>query len=579
MPPPSAPRAPTPSASAPSGGTNYLEISRRDADAVWLHQLVENRVIVGRANDAEVCLDHSTVSRRHAELVRGPYGHWWVHDLGSTNGTFVNGKRGEERLLRPGDVVDVGSFSLVFRVPARASRKGHDTDEMPLSDEATVVMSAVDIVTPIAGTPAALSSGQLSKVIGLGRTLLMFDDPIKRLNHACEFMVGEHFPADRAAVLSVVAGAPTEVVCGPARRVEHDKRRIHFSRGVIKTMWDMRSPVVGHMGGDAKSTLGGLQRSAGVPLKKLSQQALRAPVAVMVLPISGFADDVTCLYLEMSPDKATSEWFALASFIAGSCEQAELASQMRAHGRVAAFVERELDMARQIQDGLLPRALRFEGLDTAVRYDPCRWVGGDYVDVVSLPSGRVLLAIADVCGKGLQAALVASSLHTMVRSTAHSDDDLATVMTRFNSYFSSYLPDHSFVTMIGLLVDPESGAIEFGNAGHPAALIVRESGSIEHLESASSALGMLGDPITTQRAVLSKDAVIVLYTDGLTEATDETGEAFGVDRIGDAVRDALAKEPRASADVLCDAIRERVEAHSEQNLDVDDRAWLVARRV
>lgn len=563
-----------------SGPANYLEISRRDADSVWLHPLHASRTVIGRAEDAEICLDHSTVSRHHAELVRGPYGHWWVHDLGSTNGTYVNGDRSAERLLRPGDVIDVGSFSLVMRAPARGSRRGLDFDDRPpMSDDATVVMSSVDIVAPIAGTPLALSSGQLSKVIALGRTLLMFDDPIKRLTHACEFMVGEDFPADRAAVLGVESGVPRDVVCGPVRRVDHDKRPIYYSRGVIKTMWDLRSAVVGHSGGPSADPRGGLRRSAGVPVKKLSNRQFSAPVAVMALPLSSWAEEMSCMYLELSPEHATSEWLALASFIAGSCEQAELASEMRYHGRIAAFVERELDMARQIQDGLLPRALRFDGLDTAFRYDPCRWVGGDYVDVMPLADGRVLLAIADVCGKGLQAALVASSLHTMVRSTADKDATLAELMTRFNGYFSSYLPDHSFVTMIGLVLDPHTGELEFANAGHPAGLIVSTTGEVRELASTNPALGMMNARVDAQRVVLAKDEIVVLYTDGLTEASNEEGDAYGVDRLADSVRAALAANENASADQLCDAIGKSIEAHQKAHMDLDDRAWVVARRV
>lgn len=449
-----------------------------------------------------------------------------------------------------------------------------------MSDDATMVMSAMDIVTPIAGTPTALSSGQLSKVIALGRTLLMFDDPMKRLTHACEFMVGEDFPADRAAVISVVAGSPSEIVCGPVRRVDHDKRPLHYSRGVIKTMWDMRSPVVGHTGGSGdKPVVGRLQRSTGIPVKKLSHHQFSPPLAVMALPLTSWADEMSCLYLELSPEHATSEWLALASFIAGSCEQAEVASEMRYHGRIAAFVERELDMARQIQDGLLPRALRFEGLDTAFRYNPCRWVGGDFVDVMSLRDGRVLLAIADVCGKGLQAALVASSLHTMVRSTADATEDLATLMTRFNTYFSSYLPDHSFVTMLGLILDPDTGAIEYANAGHPSGLIVSTSGQIRELPSENPALGMMSTTIEVGRASLDAGEALVLYTDGLIEATNEDGVAYGGVRLGEALVGALAKAPRASADMLCDAIGDSFEEHHESNMDLDDRAWVVARRV
>jgi serine phosphatase RsbU (regulator of sigma subunit) len=569
--------SPPPSSSGTPG--NYLEISQRDGDAVWLHQLANQHVVIGRSEDAAICLDHSTVSRRHAELVRGPYGHWWVHDLGSTNGTFVNGNRADERLLRPGDVVGVGCFSLVLRAPPRASRRGLE-DVPSFTDEATVVMSKLDIVTPISGSPRALSPGQLAKVLALGRTLLMFDDPNKRLTHACEFMVGEDFPAERAAVVRLEGGSPTEVVAGPARRHERDTRPLHYSRGVLRTVWDTRTAVVGHSGTeDRTAPLGALRRHTGVPIKRLSSGGFAAPVAVMALPIGSGANELDCLYLELSPTNATSEWLALASFIAASCEQAELASEMRYHGRIAAFVERELEMARQIQEGFIPRALRFDGLDTAVRFHACRWVGGDFLDVVPLGDGRVLLAIADVCGKGLQAALVASSLHTLVRASADGGEGLAELMTRFNHYFCSYLPDHSFVTMLALSLDAPTGRFVYANAGHPPALVISTGQRMRRLHSSSTALGMLRGPVLIEEGTLDSDEVLVLYTDGITEACDEEGEPFGIARLGDAVCRTLAHNPDASADELCDAIGHAFEEHRGAHLDIDDRAWLVARRV
>ena len=113
----------------------------------------------------------------------------------------------------------------------------------------------------------------------------------------------------------------------------------------------------------------------------------------------------------------------------------------RRHAQAHAAIERELLTARQIQTGLVPKKakLDFKGLDVCVDFQPCKWVGGDYVDALPMPDGRVLFTVADVCGKGLQAALVTSSLHTMVRASVDVQPSLSALVERVNRHLCDCL--------------------------------------------------------------------------------------------------------------------------------------------
>src|SRR5690606_27292246 len=93
----------------------HLEIRAFGEERVRFHQLTGSHQVVGRRPDAQIVLNHSSVSRSHAELVMGPFGRWWIHDLGSKNGTYVNGTPAAERLLNPGDGVRIGEFTLRLR--------------------------------------------------------------------------------------------------------------------------------------------------------------------------------------------------------------------------------------------------------------------------------------------------------------------------------------------------------------------------------------------------------------------------------------------------------------------------------
>ena len=179
----------------------------------------------------------------------------------------------------------------------------------------------------------------------------------------------------------------------------------------------------------------------------------------------------------------------------------------------------------------------------------------------------------------MQAALVASSLHTLVRATADGKFSLATLMERFNGYFCRYLPDHSFVTMLAVLLDPESGEVEVVNAGHPAAMIIDRYGHSRSMQSEENLpLGLIDTEMRAGREMLGKGEALLMYTDGLSEANDEHGRPLGEEGLAAGMGGILANFRKASIQELRDLFAERIESFTKGEVAKDDRTFLLARR-
>jgi len=245
-------------------------------------------------------------------------------------------------------------------------------------------------------------------------------------------------------------------------------------------------------------------------------------------------------------------------------------------------VERELEMARQIQQSLVPQQSHFDSLhqqlDVAVGFEPCHWVGGDYADALRMPDGRVLLAIADVCGKGLQAALVASSLHTFVRATVDVGLPLTEVVARLNRYMCRYLADNMFITMLCIAADLSNGDLEVLSAGHPPALVADSNGHVVSLDVGQNVgLGMLDTEMSSGVYRLGPDHILFLYTDGLTEAVNKQREPLGTENLASMLASVVsfhgARGPHAMREAMLNSLR----GYRGSLLAHDDTTFLLAR--
>ena len=199
-----------------------------------------------------------------------------------------------------------------------------------------------------------------------------------------------------------------------------------------------------------------------------------------------------------------------------------------------ARVQQDLDAARQIQRSLLPQEMpSIPGFSIAVRSQTCYEVGGDYADIIALPDGGLLLAVADVAGKGLASAIMATSFRAAFRAMAVTGVPLDVLAKRMNQHhwLEGEEARRRYVTAIFLRLDMETGEIEIVNAGHNPGFVITSDGVEHQVEAAGTPLGLLpGMSYSSTRLHMQKGSKLLFYTDGLTEVF-QGDEEFGQDRL------------------------------------------------
>jgi serine phosphatase RsbU (regulator of sigma subunit) len=210
---------------------------------------------------------------------------------------------------------------------------------------------------------------------------------------------------------------------------------------------------------------------------------------------------------------------------------------------------------------------------------PANTVGGDFYDILPREDGSVVITLGDVAGKGSPAALLMALLLAMLRTLVDEGLDGARLIARLNAQVARHSPPSRFITFFYVHYDPKTGNITYVNAGHLPGIVRRADGHIDHIggvgDGGGLALGMFDHAEYEARtATLGPGDVLLLYSDGITEAETRGGQPFeesGLEAVMLAERDA-APEP------LCRAIFTAVEAHVDQNKLADDLTTLVLQR-
>jgi serine phosphatase RsbU (regulator of sigma subunit) len=226
-----------------------------------------------------------------------------------------------------------------------------------------------------------------------------------------------------------------------------------------------------------------------------------------------------------------------ADFLEGLALQAAVALEnARNHKRNVEFarLQQDLDAARQIQRSLLPQSLpAIAGYSLGFRSDTCYEVGGDYLDIVEEPDGSLLLAVADVAGKGLASAIVSISFRAAFRGMAAAGLPLAELATRMNQHHWGEGEEsrRRYVTAIFMRLHPETGDIEVVNAGHNPGFLIAPGARPRQFDAAGTPLGLLpGMSYSGERAAFGPGSRLLFYTDGLTEVF-RGDEEFGAERL------------------------------------------------
>ncbi|MEM9417763.1 MAG: SpoIIE family protein phosphatase [Planctomycetota bacterium] len=579
-----------------------------------MRALKEPMLTLGRSSKNQLQLDDPGVSRRHATLTAEPDitspDAWRLNDLESRNGTRVNGETVSEVLLRNGDTLEVGPYILTLGVlnesgdwssaPSTESTPSAWGDQpVTVVDDHTANLSRLANV----GRPK-VDAQQLRSVQSLGGDLLSLESYDARLRRLCEFIIEPVMQGQHAAVLRIPSTARTNGWTKPHMLVDpvscgETDQDFYISRSLLDAVRDSGEAVMATRSG--LEVDGNVDADAPVVELSIAPETQQASVIGCPLPTApdsasawgspaiGNSDtmgpaeraagEIDVLYALLPDRCGTGEWLALTALAVEQYDLVERAWRARAAAEEQARTQAMLSKARKVQLALVPEAPTVPGLELSLHFEPCYSVGGDYLDVVTLPDGRSLLLVMDVCGKGMAAALISSSLHTFIHARVHTASSVAELINALNLYLCETTDDASFVTGIAVAVDPATGQAECVNAGHPPAILAHPDAKPAYSNHSHNVpLGLLPEPLEADTFEVTPGAVMALYSDGLTEIVADDGQWIGHEGLADQLSEATRDSSGSELSAVRDTLNQRLAAIQAGSPPDDDMTFLLARR-
>jgi phosphoserine phosphatase RsbU/P len=537
----------------------------------------DTSVVLGRGKTADVSLDDPDVSRRHA-LLRVHDGTGVIVDLTSGNGTFVNGRRvTAPTRLRDGDVLALGSVLAAYKedTPARSS-----TPVQPIRwVEGAEAQPQVELTIPAEGASAIPERGLEARDVtaALAARLRFLDDLARTSSEAFDqgrllaFVVEELLaliPQTDRAFVALWDEATQKLVPTAVRTRSGQPGEIAASRTLLDEVVRGRQAVLA-LDIDTDARYSRAESILGLGIRSV----ICAPMIVGG-EVHGVIQ-VDSLSRERRFGKGD-----LALLVAIAAQVGAALAYARAHASLVEreLLERDLDLARRVQRHFLPlKPPAVAGYGFAVEYRPAVSVGGDFYDFLNLAEGVVGIAVGDVSGKGVSAALYGAKVLSDLRYQAVGETDPAVILGRLNRALTQADRESMFVTLALAVLHAGTNRLILSSAGHLPPLVRDAGGRISLLGAGrvgNLALGVTEDA-TYDLACYEADPgdAFVLYTDGVTEAMNGARELFGDERL----MQAAASAPR-TAEAMTAAIVSEVDRFSAGVAQSDDITVLTVCR-
>ncbi len=241
-------------------------------------------------------------------------------------------------------------------------------------------------------------------------------------------------------------------------------------------------------------------------------------------------------------------------------------------------LEGELELALEIQKNLLPKSTPvIKNFDLAGVSIPSRHVGGDYFDFIELPSGKILIAIGDVSGKGMPASLLMANVQASLRLLAPLSITLVELILKINLLVWQNTSADKFITFFCAILDPGKSEITYVNAGHNPPYLIRKDGQIDELRNGGLIIGFTDEPFEYETGTVTMDPgdYIYMFTDGVNETLNEQREEFGNDRL----LESLMKVKNADAITMINKVIDDVKDFAGNLAQYDDITSVVLRRL
>lgn len=536
------------------------------------HAIDGDSLFIGRSTHCDLTIADRFLSRRHARVF-AVEDDWQIEDLGSRNGTFINGRKIEQpTAIRAGDVIALSASLIKVQLGPERDQPSDIATDVPSTDR--LLRSAAEVLRR-SGTPPPEAEASDATALGRYTTRLALINNVHQamarsigLDDLLELILDHSFAQlqpERAEVyMRCDDGSYT---CVASRTGPHSGVQTLYSESLFSEVGDRAMAALvtdarsDHRFAEAESLVSaGVRSMVAAPL-----YAPDRPLGLIVLGSNAAVRQYSEEDLELLVTLASVAGLRIHN-LALTQEAAE-----------RHLLERELTIARAIQVALLPERLPEVGgyrLFGATR--PSRGVSGDYYQVVERCDGdEFVLVLTDVSGKGISAAIVTGYLEAV--SSVPIEDGLPPheIFARVSPKLHRRTPPNRFATMFLGVLKPSNGTFCYASAGHAPACLVRAAGEIEWLGSTGPPLGLLPSAeYELGEAVLAPGDTLVVYSDGYTEAEGPSGEEFGQAQLAAACVEHHHLEPGD----LVEAVDRALEAFAAGQPFVDDRTIVVVRR-
>ena len=521
---------------------------------------------IGRSARNDLVIEDPSLSRGHARLEIQGDG-YVLEDLGSLNGSFVNGHAIQGRAtLRASDRLQLGNVVLELD-PGKRSGVVIEGKEQDLKGPATLVIRATDLRS---SGPVVQVAKEAPPVWG-DAVLLLEEITLDLLR---EHTVGEYLDRlmerlfkvirpDRGAILM---RNPEGELVPVVTRSSGKETQIKISKTLVEAAVERREALLIN------------DPSLDPKLAGAASLRISGAATVMVAPLEHDGEVMGLLYLDAKPTRGmfAREELRLAACLAHVAAAKILQARLTEEVQKKKVMDRELDLARQIQQRLLPaEAPVIKGWELRGMNQPSRQVSGDLFGFWPRPDGKLYAVIADVAGKGIGPGLLMASLQATMEVLVRSQLPTGELAAELSQILHRHTTANRYITCFLVLLDHEKGLVQFTNAGHNPALLFRSDGSIEALESHGLPLAMFPSNTYGQdERPMKPGDLLVLYTDGITEASDPDGQEMELTGL----RGLLSPVRTQPLAVLEQRIEEALDAFTAGAPPSDDRTLVLIRR-
>ncbi|HEV3458409.1 MAG TPA: SpoIIE family protein phosphatase [Thermoanaerobaculia bacterium] len=564
----------------------------------FVHELRGDSLVIGRAAGSDLALADPFLSRQHSRFFRRGT-RWFVEDLGSRNGTQVNGRPIHDPTeVLPGDAVQISGSTLTI-VPAgglaaapgepagsgalaapRPAAGGSGAARAGVPDSTVFLrrLSAADLLEQ-QGAAAAAAQGE--------EELRRYAERLKLLNEVHQALgrsltldallelildrVFDHLRPEQGVIF--LRRPDGELVRAASRAVDADQAgsvellgsrslaREVADKGAAALVLDAQTDV--RLAGAESIMISGVRSLLAAPLLE-REGTLGMIVLGSKVAVRQFNEEDMDLLVSVA---------SVAALYIRNLALAEEAAERR-------LLAEELALARRIQLALLPHTLpELPGWELHGGNTPSRGVSGDYFAVVARDGGEArecVLMVADVSGKGMAASLLTASLEAFAAGPIEDGLPPEAICAKLSRLLYRRTPPEKYATAFVAALAVGSGALRYANAGHNPPLLVRAGGAVEELGATGVPIALLPDArYEAGEARLEPGDVLVLYTDGIVEANDPAGEEYGTERLAGLCR----RHRQATCGEIAAALDADLEAFVRGVPFADDRTLVMARRL